>query len=130
LEAPHRKKTSGSQQALLLQMGTTHLCHQRAVLLHPDVWCGALDFRHEIAGANVIFGGHAAVLTVAATNPFLAGSLNALKEISLAIGIIIIIINIIIIITTVLWYWIFETTGLGFGHYFPIKIQRQLINPT
>ena len=64
-------------------MGTTHLCHQRAVLLHPDVWCGALDFRHEIAGANVIFGGHAAVLTVAATNPFLAGSLNALKEISL-----------------------------------------------
>jgi hypothetical protein len=93
------------------------------------VWCGALDFRHEIAGANVIFGGHAAVLTVAATNPFLAGSLNALKEISLAIGIIIII-NIIIIITTFLWYWIFETTGLGFGHYFPIKIQHQLINPT
>ena len=74
-EPPIYKKTSvfGSQQALLLQMGTTHLCDQRAVLLHPDVWCGSLDLRHEIAAANVVFGGHAAVLTVAATNPFLKG---------------------------------------------------------
>ena len=111
-------------------MGTTHLGHQRAVLLHPDVWCGALDFRHEVTGADVIFGGHAAVLTVAATVPFLAGSLNFLIEISLTIGISTIIFSFFFLFIPFLSYWIFEPNGPGFDYYFNIKLKHQLIHPT
>ena len=69
-DGPPLWRSQLAEQAFLLQTVTNEFSDGRAMLLHPNVWCGALDFRQKVTSTKVIFGRHTAVLTVGTPNSF------------------------------------------------------------